>query len=164
MLLCSPPAPVILNELNWTQALEKVFMENSQEDPSLLWQAFGSATGVTRYYPGRSINKHCCVFWPDYDYRGLILNGLTSNVCQLYKTKNYFKSFQLRLGKPLIKSTCMTSGGGPGTVCCFIHLFMLFSCKCRRLTGLKYRIFFFVTGTSREPRLPRIWSFWLMCK
>uniref|UniRef100_A0AAQ4R2Y3 VWFA domain-containing protein n=1 Tax=Gasterosteus aculeatus aculeatus TaxID=481459 RepID=A0AAQ4R2Y3_GASAC len=42
---------VILNELNWTQALEKVFMENSQEDPSLLWQAFGSATGVTRYYP-----------------------------------------------------------------------------------------------------------------
>ncbi|KAA8593427.1 hypothetical protein FQN60_009543, partial [Etheostoma spectabile] len=43
--------PVILNELNWTQALEKVFMENSQEDPSLLWQAFGSATGVTRYYP-----------------------------------------------------------------------------------------------------------------
>ena len=45
-------APVILNELNWTQALEKVFMENSREDPSLLWQAFGSATGVTRYYPG----------------------------------------------------------------------------------------------------------------
>lgn len=49
--LC-PAAPVILNELNWTQALERVFMENSQEDPSLLWQAFGSATGVTRYYPG----------------------------------------------------------------------------------------------------------------
>uniref|UniRef100_A0AAY3ZYC4 VWFA domain-containing protein n=1 Tax=Denticeps clupeoides TaxID=299321 RepID=A0AAY3ZYC4_9TELE len=43
--------PVILNELNWTQALEKVFIENSREDPSLLWQAFGSATGVTRYYP-----------------------------------------------------------------------------------------------------------------
>lgn len=53
VLLCPPSAPVILNELNCTQALEKVFMENSQEDPSLLWQAFGSATGVTRYYPGR---------------------------------------------------------------------------------------------------------------
>ncbi|KAG8007771.1 Voltage-dependent calcium channel subunit alpha-2/delta-2, partial [Nibea albiflora] len=51
VLLFSLLAPVILNELNWTQALEKVFMENSQEDPSLLWQAFGSATGVTRYYP-----------------------------------------------------------------------------------------------------------------
>ncbi|KAJ8257539.1 hypothetical protein GJAV_G00186670 [Gymnothorax javanicus] len=54
------PAPVILNELNWTQALEKVFIENSREDPSLRWQVFGSATGVTRYYPAtpwRAPNK-----------------------------------------------------------------------------------------------------------
>lgn len=45
-------APVILNELNWTQALERVFIENRREDSSLRWQVFGSATGVTRYYPG----------------------------------------------------------------------------------------------------------------
>ncbi|KAM8915880.1 voltage-dependent calcium channel subunit alpha-2/delta-2a isoform 3-T3 [Spinachia spinachia] len=44
-------SPVILNELNWTQALERVFMENRKEDSSLRWQVFGSATGVTRYYP-----------------------------------------------------------------------------------------------------------------
>uniref|UniRef100_A0A2K6C1Z7 Calcium voltage-gated channel auxiliary subunit alpha2delta 2 n=1 Tax=Macaca nemestrina TaxID=9545 RepID=A0A2K6C1Z7_MACNE len=44
---------VILNELNWTEALENVFMENRRQDPTLLWQVFGSATGVTRYYPGR---------------------------------------------------------------------------------------------------------------
>ncbi|KAM9325760.1 voltage-dependent calcium channel subunit alpha-2/delta-2 [Gastrophryne carolinensis] len=42
---------VILNELNWTDALEEVFIQNRQEDPTLLWQVFGSATGVTRYYP-----------------------------------------------------------------------------------------------------------------
>ncbi|XP_042195542.1 voltage-dependent calcium channel subunit alpha-2/delta-2a [Callorhinchus milii] len=42
---------VILNELNWTAALEDVFKRNRDEDPSLLWQVFGSATGVTRYYP-----------------------------------------------------------------------------------------------------------------
>lgn len=48
----SPAAPTILNELNWTQSLERVFIENSREDPSLRWQVFGSATGVTRYYPG----------------------------------------------------------------------------------------------------------------
>ncbi|XP_041080986.1 voltage-dependent calcium channel subunit alpha-2/delta-2-like [Polyodon spathula] len=42
---------VILNELNWTAALEEVFIQNRNEDPSLLWQVFGSATGVTRYYP-----------------------------------------------------------------------------------------------------------------
>ncbi|XP_036388834.1 voltage-dependent calcium channel subunit alpha-2/delta-2a isoform X2 [Megalops cyprinoides] len=53
-------SPVILNELNWTQALEKVFIDNSREDPSLRWQVFGSATGVTRYYPAtpwRTPNK-----------------------------------------------------------------------------------------------------------
>lgn len=48
----SPSATVILNELNWTEALENVFMENRRQDPTLLWQVFGSATGVTRYYPG----------------------------------------------------------------------------------------------------------------
>ncbi|XP_075039942.1 voltage-dependent calcium channel subunit alpha-2/delta-2 isoform X2 [Mixophyes fleayi] len=42
---------VILNELNWTDALENVFIQNRLEDPTLLWQVFGSATGVTRYYP-----------------------------------------------------------------------------------------------------------------
>ncbi|TKS71294.1 Voltage-dependent calcium channel subunit alpha-2/delta-2 [Collichthys lucidus] len=44
-------SPVILNELNWTQALERVFIDNRREDSSLRWQVFGSATGVTRYYP-----------------------------------------------------------------------------------------------------------------
>ncbi|XP_049447317.1 voltage-dependent calcium channel subunit alpha-2/delta-2a isoform X2 [Epinephelus fuscoguttatus] len=53
-------SPVILNELNWTQALERVFIENRKEDSSLRWQVFGSATGVTRYYPAtpwRAPNK-----------------------------------------------------------------------------------------------------------
>uniref|UniRef100_A0A8C6SXD1 Calcium channel, voltage-dependent, alpha 2/delta subunit 2a n=1 Tax=Neogobius melanostomus TaxID=47308 RepID=A0A8C6SXD1_9GOBI len=53
-------SPVILNELNWTQSLERVFIENRREDSSLRWQVFGSATGVTRYYPAtpwRAPNK-----------------------------------------------------------------------------------------------------------
>uniref|UniRef100_A0A3Q0RRP9 Calcium channel, voltage-dependent, alpha 2/delta subunit 2a n=1 Tax=Amphilophus citrinellus TaxID=61819 RepID=A0A3Q0RRP9_AMPCI len=53
-------SPVILNELNWTQALERVFIENRREDSSLRWQVFGSATGMTRYYPAtpwRAPNK-----------------------------------------------------------------------------------------------------------
>uniref|UniRef100_A0A8D3DYQ5 Calcium channel, voltage-dependent, alpha 2/delta subunit 2a n=1 Tax=Scophthalmus maximus TaxID=52904 RepID=A0A8D3DYQ5_SCOMX len=53
-------SPVILNELNWTQALERVFIENRRDDSSLRWQVFGSATGVTRYYPAtpwRAPNK-----------------------------------------------------------------------------------------------------------
>ncbi|KAM3858817.1 voltage-dependent calcium channel subunit alpha-2/delta-1a [Diretmus argenteus] len=42
---------IVMNELNWTQALEEVFRKNKEEDPTLLWQVFGSATGLARYYP-----------------------------------------------------------------------------------------------------------------
>ncbi|XP_026504447.1 voltage-dependent calcium channel subunit alpha-2/delta-1 isoform X3 [Terrapene carolina triunguis] len=42
---------IVLNELNWTGALDEVFKKNREEDPSLLWQVFGSATGLARYYP-----------------------------------------------------------------------------------------------------------------
>ncbi|KAM4615175.1 voltage-dependent calcium channel subunit alpha-2/delta-1-like [Polymixia lowei] len=42
---------IVLNELNWTEALEDVFRKNKEEDPTLLWQVFGSATGLARYYP-----------------------------------------------------------------------------------------------------------------
>uniref|UniRef100_A0A8C7P954 Calcium voltage-gated channel auxiliary subunit alpha2delta 1 n=1 Tax=Oncorhynchus mykiss TaxID=8022 RepID=A0A8C7P954_ONCMY len=37
--------------LNWTEALEDVFKKNREDDPTLLWQMFGSATGLARYYP-----------------------------------------------------------------------------------------------------------------
>ncbi|KAH0518342.1 Voltage-dependent calcium channel subunit alpha-2/delta-1 [Microtus ochrogaster] len=51
--LCSGPWPatIVLNELNWTSALDEVFKKNRDEDPTLLWQVFGSATGLARYYP-----------------------------------------------------------------------------------------------------------------
>nr|XP_004662368.1 voltage-dependent calcium channel subunit alpha-2/delta-1 isoform X1 [Jaculus jaculus] len=42
---------IVLNELNWTSALDEVFKKNRDEDPTLLWQVFGSATGLARYYP-----------------------------------------------------------------------------------------------------------------
>ncbi|XP_054845021.1 voltage-dependent calcium channel subunit alpha-2/delta-1 isoform X1 [Eublepharis macularius] len=42
---------IVLNELNWTGALDDVFRKNREEDQTLLWQVFGSATGLARYYP-----------------------------------------------------------------------------------------------------------------
>ncbi|KAM5169931.1 voltage-dependent calcium channel subunit alpha-2/delta-1 isoform 2-T2 [Mantella aurantiaca] len=42
---------IVLNELNWTAALDEIFKKNSAEDKTLLWQVFGSATGLARYYP-----------------------------------------------------------------------------------------------------------------
>uniref|UniRef100_A0A8C7I6N8 Calcium voltage-gated channel auxiliary subunit alpha2delta 1 n=1 Tax=Oncorhynchus kisutch TaxID=8019 RepID=A0A8C7I6N8_ONCKI len=45
---------IVLNELNWTEVLEDVFKKNREDDPTLLWQVFGSATGLARYYPGNT--------------------------------------------------------------------------------------------------------------
>ncbi|XP_033941924.1 voltage-dependent calcium channel subunit alpha-2/delta-1 [Pseudochaenichthys georgianus] len=42
---------IVLNELNWSDALEDVFRKNREDDPTLLWQVYGSATGLARYYP-----------------------------------------------------------------------------------------------------------------
>ncbi|XP_062850729.1 voltage-dependent calcium channel subunit alpha-2/delta-1a [Trichomycterus rosablanca] len=42
---------IILNELSWTAQLDEVFKNNKEEDPSLRWQVFGSATGLARYFP-----------------------------------------------------------------------------------------------------------------
>jgi len=50
-------ATIILNELNWTAALDEVFRKNKKDDPSLLWQVFGSATGLARYFPGRALER-----------------------------------------------------------------------------------------------------------
>ncbi|XP_029969153.1 voltage-dependent calcium channel subunit alpha-2/delta-1a isoform X2 [Salarias fasciatus] len=47
---------IILNELNWTKSLEDMFRKNKEDDPSLLWQVFGSATGLARYYPASPWN------------------------------------------------------------------------------------------------------------
>uniref|UniRef100_A0A8C9XZA3 Calcium voltage-gated channel auxiliary subunit alpha2delta 1 n=1 Tax=Sander lucioperca TaxID=283035 RepID=A0A8C9XZA3_SANLU len=50
---------IVLNELNWSEALEDVFRKNREDDPTLLWQVYGSATGLARYYPGsRSISNY----------------------------------------------------------------------------------------------------------
>ncbi|CAL8358815.1 unnamed protein product, partial [Lota lota] len=42
---------IVLNELYWTEALADVFKRNREDDPTLLWQVFGSATGLARYFP-----------------------------------------------------------------------------------------------------------------
>ncbi|MEQ2255378.1 Voltage-dependent calcium channel subunit alpha-2/delta-3 [Ilyodon furcidens] len=42
----------IVNDVYWSEALNKVFVDNFERDPSLIWQYFGSAKGFFRQYPG----------------------------------------------------------------------------------------------------------------
>lgn len=60
--MCVFSATIVLNELNWTEALEEVFKKNREEDPTLLWQVFGSATGLARYYPGTRTSPNFVLF------------------------------------------------------------------------------------------------------
>lgn len=41
-----------------SEALNPVFVENFQRDPTLTWQYFGSSTGFFRIYPGEDIGWH----------------------------------------------------------------------------------------------------------
>uniref|UniRef100_A0A6I8NEX7 Calcium voltage-gated channel auxiliary subunit alpha2delta 4 n=1 Tax=Ornithorhynchus anatinus TaxID=9258 RepID=A0A6I8NEX7_ORNAN len=45
--------PNILNGVYMSEALNPVFVENFQRDPTLTWQYFGSSTGFFRLYPGK---------------------------------------------------------------------------------------------------------------
>ncbi|KAK1901962.1 Voltage-dependent calcium channel subunit alpha-2/delta-3 [Dissostichus eleginoides] len=44
--------PYIVNGVYWSEALNKVFVDNFERDPTLIWQYFGSAKGFFRQYPG----------------------------------------------------------------------------------------------------------------
>ena len=44
----------ILNGLRWTEALDEQFKRNHEKDPQILWQFFGSQTGLMRSYPASS--------------------------------------------------------------------------------------------------------------
>lgn len=94
-------ATIVLNELNWTEALEDVFKRNREDDPTLLWQVFGSATGLARYYPGKKKKnrknaqhltqrkdpgKLFCLLW--YMYMCITLNQ--SIKLEMHSSEDYY--------------------------------------------------------------------------
>ncbi|XP_066590099.1 voltage-dependent calcium channel subunit alpha-2/delta-3 isoform X2 [Prorops nasuta] len=41
----------VIRAIKWSEALDKIFINNYEQDPSLSWQYFGSSTGFMRQYP-----------------------------------------------------------------------------------------------------------------
>lgn len=56
-VLSFPVDPDILNGAYMSEALNEVFIDNFQKDPTLTWQYFGSSTGFFRLYPGKSSSQ-----------------------------------------------------------------------------------------------------------
>lgn len=48
-----PTDPDILNGVYMSEALNPIFVDNFERDPTLTWQYFGSSTGFFRLYPGK---------------------------------------------------------------------------------------------------------------
>ncbi|KAI0233019.1 hypothetical protein LSAT2_016709 [Lamellibrachia satsuma] len=44
----------VLSGVAWSEKLDEYFRKNYEEDPTLTWQYFGSASGFLRSYPGTS--------------------------------------------------------------------------------------------------------------
>ena len=57
----------ILNALNWTSGLDKIWSENHAADPTLLWQFFGSKTGIFRNYPGKFCSTDISWIFEQFD-------------------------------------------------------------------------------------------------
>lgn len=60
--LCSPTDPAILNGVYMSEALNPIFVDNFERDPTLTWQYFGSSTGFFRLYPGKKTRDWLCSF------------------------------------------------------------------------------------------------------
>ena len=41
-----------MNGVDWSEKLDEFFRKNYEDDPTLTWQYFGSASGFLRSYPG----------------------------------------------------------------------------------------------------------------
>uniref|UniRef100_A0A8C3UR54 Calcium voltage-gated channel auxiliary subunit alpha2delta 4 n=1 Tax=Catharus ustulatus TaxID=91951 RepID=A0A8C3UR54_CATUS len=54
--------PAILNGVYMSEALNPIFVDNFERDPTLTWQYFGSSTGFFRLYPGKKNRDWLCSF------------------------------------------------------------------------------------------------------
>uniref|UniRef100_A0AAQ4RFA8 Calcium voltage-gated channel auxiliary subunit alpha2delta 1 n=1 Tax=Gasterosteus aculeatus aculeatus TaxID=481459 RepID=A0AAQ4RFA8_GASAC len=92
---------IVLNELEWSEALEEVFRKNRKDDPTLLWQVYGSATGVyvsqtkfpfihyfpTRYIQGAASPKDMLILVDaSGSVSGLTLKLIRTSVSEMLET------------------------------------------------------------------------------
>ncbi|XP_046583108.1 LOW QUALITY PROTEIN: voltage-dependent calcium channel subunit alpha-2/delta-2-like [Haliotis rubra] len=102
----------ILNGLNWTAQLDKVFEENYRMDPEILWQYFGSQAGFMRTYPGSAWKERGQVDLYDVRRQSWYTQGSSSpkDMMILIDTSGSTHGQALQLMKVAVKSILDTLG------------------------------------------------------
>ncbi|XP_008151608.2 voltage-dependent calcium channel subunit alpha-2/delta-4 [Eptesicus fuscus] len=105
--------PDILNGVYMSEALNAVFVENFQRDPTLTWQYFGSSTGFFRIYPGiKWTPDENGVITFDCRNRGWYIQAATSpkDVVIVVDTSGSMKGLRMAIAKHTISTILDTLG------------------------------------------------------
>ncbi|XP_037369172.2 voltage-dependent calcium channel subunit alpha-2/delta-4 [Talpa occidentalis] len=105
--------PDILNGVYMSEALNAVFVENFQRDPTLTWQYFGSSTGFFRIYPGiKWTPDENGVIAFDCRNRGWYIQAATSpkDIVILVDTSGSMKGLRATIAKHTISTILDTLG------------------------------------------------------
>ncbi|GAB5573406.1 voltage-dependent calcium channel subunit alpha-2/delta-4 isoform X5 [Prionailurus iriomotensis] len=105
--------PDILNGVYMSEALNTVFVENFQRDPTLTWQYFGSSTGFFRIYPGiKWTPDENGVIAFDCRNRGWYIQAATSpkDIVIVVDTSGSMKGLRMTIAKHTISTILDTLG------------------------------------------------------
>ncbi|XP_027713143.1 voltage-dependent calcium channel subunit alpha-2/delta-4 [Vombatus ursinus] len=105
--------PNILNGVYMSEALNPVFVENFQRDPTLTWQYFGSSSGFFRLYPGiKWTPDESGVITFDCRNRGWYIQAATSpkDIVILVDVSGSMKGLQIAIAKHTISTILDTLG------------------------------------------------------
>nr|XP_008533355.1 PREDICTED: voltage-dependent calcium channel subunit alpha-2/delta-4 isoform X4 [Equus przewalskii] len=105
--------PDILNGVYMSEALNPVFVENFQRDPTLTWQYFGSSTGFFRIYPGiKWTPDENGVIAFDCRNRGWYIQAATSpkDIVIVVDTSGSMKGLRMTIAKHTITTILDTLG------------------------------------------------------
>ncbi|KAM5333273.1 voltage-dependent calcium channel subunit alpha-2/delta-4 isoform 7-T8 [Glossophaga mutica] len=105
--------PDILNGVYMSEALNPVFVENFQRDPTLTWQYFGSSAGFFRIYPGiKWTPDENGVITFDCRNRGWYIQAATSpkDIVIVLDTSGSMKGLRMTIAKHTISTILDTLG------------------------------------------------------
>uniref|UniRef100_A0A8C6YF60 Calcium voltage-gated channel auxiliary subunit alpha2delta 4 n=1 Tax=Naja naja TaxID=35670 RepID=A0A8C6YF60_NAJNA len=105
--------PDIVNGIYMSEALDAVFVENFERDPTLTWQYFGSTTGFFRLYPGiKWIPDENGVLSFDCRNRGWYIQAATSpkDIVIVVDISGSMKGLRLTIAKHTVVTILDTLG------------------------------------------------------